>query len=127
LPLKRWVYIAATYEAHEGLAIYIDGKEAGRLPVQGEINEAAGVDLLIGRVRRPALPVPAGAIHPMYPVWYSLDGILDELKIYETSQSSEQVLQAYDAVKPPERDVLPGRKCPQARPEQGDLERTIAH
>jgi hypothetical protein len=119
LPLKRWVHIAATYEAHRGLAIYIDGEEAGRLPVDGEMNEANGVDLLIGRVRRPALPVPAGAIHPKYPVWYSLDGILDELKIYGSSQSSEQVQQAYDAVKAPKEDILPWAKMPSGPPGAG--------
>ena len=53
----------------------------GQLAVQGELTPADS-DILIGRVRQPTLPFPEAAIHPSYPIWYSLDGILDEVEIY---------------------------------------------
>ena len=106
LPLKKWSHIVGTCDSSRGLTIYIDGKEAGRLAVQGKPSLLGRADLLIGRVRQPMLPVPAEAIHPDYPVWYSLDGILDEVKIYDRSLSQDQVEQAYRAVSAPGGEVL---------------------
>ncbi len=83
--------MVGTFDSTRGLAVYIDGKEVGRLPVEGSMKAAEHVDLLIGRTRQAVLPLPAEAIHPFYPVWYSLDGILDEVKIYSRSLSPEEV------------------------------------
>lgn len=119
LPLKKWAHIAGTYDASQGLTIYIDGKQAGHLPVQGPMTVADRLDVLIGRVRRPMLPVPSGLIHPKYPVWYSLDGILDEVEIYDHSLSPEMLAQSYTAVKAPEGNVLPWPKMPSGPPGAG--------
>ena len=107
LPLKKWVHIVGTYSAAQGLMVYINGREAGRLAVQGKLSPLEGEDLLIGRVRQPMMPVPAEAIHPKYPVWYSLDGILDEVRIYSRSLSSEEVENAFRSVSAPAGEVLP--------------------
>jgi hypothetical protein len=106
LPLKRWVHIVGTCDGGRGLALYINGEEAGRLAMQGQLSLAEDADLLIGRVRQPLLPVPAEAIHPKYPVWYSLDGILDEVKIYDRSLSQDEVKKAYRSVSAPGGEVL---------------------
>jgi hypothetical protein len=107
LPLKKWVHVAGTFDSTDGLAVYIDGKEAARLPVKGSLKAADQVDLLIGRPRQAMLPVPAEAIHPFYPVWYSLDGTLDEIEIYSRSLNAEEVQKSYAEVKPSAGEVLP--------------------
>ncbi|HEX5483366.1 MAG TPA: LamG domain-containing protein [Terriglobia bacterium] len=119
LPLKKWAHIAGTYDASQGLTIYIDGKPAGHLPVQGQMTTADRVDILIGRVRRAMLPVPSGLIHPKYAVWYSLDGILDEIEIYDHSLSAESLAQTYASVQAPEGEVLPWPKMPSGPPGAG--------
>jgi hypothetical protein len=116
LPLKKWVHIVGTCDSSQGLAIYVDGKEAGRLAVQGTLSLLysqlehpeihSDMDLLIGRVRHPMLPDPGEAIHPTYPVWYSLDGILDEVKIYDRSLSQDEVEKAYRSLSAPGGEVL---------------------
>ncbi|MGH9455387.1 MAG: LamG domain-containing protein, partial [Terriglobia bacterium] len=120
LPLKKWAHIVGTYDQNRGLTIYIDGKEAGNLPARGSITSAGNkVDLLMGRVRQPLLPVPANAIHPKEPIWYSLDGILDEVKIYDVGLSAEEVQHHYASVKAPEGEVLPWPKLPAGPPGAG--------
>ncbi len=114
LPLKRWIHVAGTYETNQGrgfLKIYVNGKQAGELAVQGELTPAH-TDILIGRVRQPMMPFPEAAIHPKYSVWYSLDGILDEVSVYDRSLSSAEIASAYAAVKVPAEDVLPWQKMP---------------
>lgn len=120
LPLKKWVHIAGTYDPEQGLVLYIGGKEAGRLRVRGSITPAGNrVDLLIGRIRQPLLPVPANAIHPKQPVWYSLDGILDDLAIYDRALSAEEEEKIDTSVEPPQGNVLPWPKLPSGPPEAG--------
>lgn len=105
LPLKRWAHIVGTFDASRGLRIYIDGKEVGRLETHGRMNPAFGSDVLIGRVYQPTITYPTYAL--MYPVFYSLDGILDELSIYDRGMTPEEVEKAYAAFKAPEGEVLP--------------------
>jgi Concanavalin A-like lectin/glucanases superfamily len=120
LPLKKWVYVVGTYNKDQGLAIYIDGKKVGNLSARGPITSAGNkVDLLIGRVRHPLLPVPGNAIHPKEPIWYSLDGILDEVKIYGRERSAEDVQRDYSSVSAPRGDVLPWPKLPSGPPGAG--------
>lgn len=114
LPLKKWARVAASYENTGGralLTIYIDGAEAGQLSLPGEMTPAE-TNILIGRVREATLPFPEAAIHPKYPVWYSLDGILDDLEIFNRTLSPAEIASAYAAVKAPTADVLPWQKMP---------------
>lgn len=121
LPLKQWAHIAGTYQITNGrgeLKIYLNGKCVGRLAVSGEMLPAPA-DLLIGRVRAPMLPFPEAAAKPQYPVWYSLDGILDNIAIRSRSLSAEQLAADYAAVKAPSGDVLPWPTMPSGPPGSG--------
>ena len=44
LPLKKWAHVVGTFDSTRGLAVYIDGKEVGRLPVEGSMKAAEHVD-----------------------------------------------------------------------------------
>jgi hypothetical protein len=114
LPLKKWVHIAGTYETTQGqgrMRIYVDGTQVGQIAVQGELSPAR-TDVLIGRIRQATMPFPEASIRPRYRVWYSLDGILDEVQIYNRNLSPEEIASAYAAVKVPGGDVLPWPKMP---------------
>jgi len=98
IPLKQWTHVAATFDRARGLAVFIDGEQVASLAIAGSPTIAAGTDLIIGRIRRPMLPAPSDAIHPLDPVWYSLEGSLDELEIWSTSLSAAQVREIREAV-----------------------------
>ena len=119
IPLKKWAHLAGTYDDSRGLTIYLDGKEVGSLAVSGPMLTAEHQDLLIGRVREPALPFPSFSISPHDAVWYSLDGILDEVALYDRSLSGEQVQQAYAAAHAPSGDVIPWPVLPSGPPGAG--------
>jgi Concanavalin A-like lectin/glucanases superfamily len=105
VPLKKWAHVAGTYDPAKGMAIYLDGKSVGEFPVQGTLSAAEREDLVIGRTRDPILP--AQWIHPKIPVRYSLDGILDEIRIYDRSLAAEEIAKQYATLHPPAGDVLP--------------------
>jgi len=107
LPLKKWAHVAGTFDETGGLALYMDGKEVGRLAVRGTMLPAEMLDLVIGRVREPLPPYPSITISPWYPVWYSLDGILDEVAIYDRSLTADELQSAYASAHAPAGEVIP--------------------
>jgi len=117
LPLKKWSHVVGTYDPAKGMAIYLDAKPVGQMPLQGILSPADREDLVIGRTRDPILP--AQWIHPKIPVRYSFDGILDELRIYERSLPAQEVAKAYAEVHPPSGDALPWPVLPSGPPGPG--------
>jgi hypothetical protein len=121
LPLKRWAHVAGTYATDQGegrLTMTIDGKEAGQLAVRGTLSTARA-DILIGRVREATLPFPEAVVKPQYPIWYSLDGILDDLVIEDHPSSTSEIAGAVAAAHAPQGDVLPWPKMPSGPPGAG--------
>src|SRR5258708_29702501 len=99
------------------MSIYLDGKSVGEMPLQGLLSPAEREDLVIGRARDPILP--AQWIHPKIPVRYSLDGILDEIRIYDRSLPAEEIARKHADVPPPTGDVLPWPVLPSGPPGAG--------
>jgi hypothetical protein len=98
LPLNKWTHVAAVYSEKEGMFIYLDGKLVGEKEIQGKFVPALGIDIdesvsnlsvLIGRSRVKAKPF--GTLRPYGTQDHHsfFDGIIDEVKIYDTSLSSE--------------------------------------
>jgi hypothetical protein len=117
LPLKKWSHIAATYQSDKGLSIYIDGKLAGELASQGPFTPAHDQDLLIGHVREATLPL--GYIHPEFPVWYSFDGLIDELQLFNIARSESDIAADFAKVHLPAADPLSFPKLPSGPPGPG--------
>lgn len=119
IPLKKWARVTGTFDESKGLRLYLNGKPVGELRVQGKLIPAARTHLLIGRVREPMFPGPPPTIHPQHPVWYSLDGILDEVEIYNRSLNSTGIKSSYLGVKVPNQDALSYPKLPSGPPGAG--------
>jgi hypothetical protein len=117
VPLKKWSHVAGTYDPVKGMAVYLDGKAVGELSVQGPLTVAEHEDLVIGRVRQPTLP--AQWIHPKLPVWFSFDGILDDIRIFDYSLDPAEIAQAFAAVKVPAGNPLPWAVLPSGPPGPG--------
>jgi hypothetical protein len=95
VPLDRWTHVTGVYDPQTGIHLYIDGAPQGALPVTGNFTPAANAPLWIGRNLRDLPPVALVREKVSYPAKYSLDGILDDLQIYDHSLSSEEVAAAY--------------------------------
>lgn len=125
LPLKKWSHVAATFDSGTGLTIYIDGKIAGQLRVLGDMIPADDQNLIIGRVREPILP--AHWIHPKYPVWYSFDGIIDEIEIFDRALTADEIATQYAEFHPPSGNVLQWPTLPFGPPGPGPFGAYYTH
>ncbi|MHC4912346.1 MAG: LamG domain-containing protein, partial [Planctomycetota bacterium] len=118
LDLGRWYHVAAVYESGEGVRIYRDGKEVGRVSAAGKVKFAPELDILIGRNRAPTAPTHPVRTWATYPSWYSFDGIMDEVKIYGRALSGEEIGRAYKAKRPRHKPEFAARAFPTA-PKRG--------
>ncbi|MFL6353060.1 MAG: LamG domain-containing protein, partial [Bryobacteraceae bacterium] len=125
LPLRKWAQVSATFGPNHVLTLYLNGKQAGILTMDGNWEPAYREELRIGRVRSPQLP--AQWIHPKYPVWYSFDGLLDEIRIFDHSLGGEEVGRRFETVHAPTAQVLPWPVLPSGPPGKGRFGAYYAH
>jgi hypothetical protein len=110
LPILRWSHVAGTIDPEKGMAVYIDGKPAGRNPVKGTFIPAKETDIWIGMSQ--TKQVPAGKTRRGEPGWLVFDGLIDELKIHYQALSAKQVRTAFASIKPADVQPLQYRKMP---------------
>lgn len=117
LPLRKWAHVTATFDPNQGVTLYLDGKSAAQLAVKGKFDAAPLQEFRIGRVAQPTLP--AEWIHPKYAVWYSLDGVLDDVSIYNQALSPSAVAEDFDKAHATTDYVLPLPVLPSGPPGKG--------
>ena len=101
IPLRKWSHIAALFDARRGIALFLDGREAGSLDFQGIPAYAGNADLWIGmnpEKRKPSHIVGQGA--GTVEGWWAFDGIMDEIRISDRALSAEELRKSYEAVRP---------------------------
>jgi hypothetical protein len=88
LPLYQWNHLVATFDSAIGVRLYLNGKPAGAFPFKGAFNSAADTDLLLGRNK--AARLLSFEVREKSKVLCSLEGILDEVKIYRRALSEAE-------------------------------------
>jgi len=83
IPLRRWTHMKAVFKQGRGVSLYIVGKKAAE--IRGRFFPADGEDLRIGMSREKFEPSNPVRPFSMLPCLYSLDGIFDKLRIYNTA------------------------------------------
>jgi hypothetical protein len=114
LPLRTWVLVAAVYDPGSGIRLYADGRLVGAVTRSSRFKPAGAADLVLGSVTEPVRPSHAvGAGEGTLPSWFSLDAVLDELKI-RSGTLSETDLRARAAAPEGVRQPppLPPRRMP---------------
>jgi len=108
VPFMQWSHIASTFDSKDGLKLYINGQDAGRLVVGGHL-EGGGGAFQIGRNLE---EIPAASSRKI-PASFSFDGIIDELKIYRRALDASEIAEAYESSRPNGPPPLVWRKLPQ--------------
>lgn len=112
IPYMAWSHIAGIFDKNKGIYLYIDGEEAAHLPVRGKMTVADNVELEIGRNREELPPTDLVREDVSFPASYSFDGIIDELKIYDTALDARQIQSSWKIEKPKGEPALKWRKWP---------------
>lgn len=112
LPLRKWVSVVAVFKNKVGLELYIDGKKVAEKSGPYSFSQAREEPLRIGmnrEKREPAYPVRPFAT---LACWYSFDGLIDEVKVFNDALSLEEIAGYYAAEIPRSEPGLPARVMP---------------
>jgi hypothetical protein len=96
LPLRQWVHITATYDGNF-MKIFVNGKEKGSITAV-ELPEFSPRDLIIGRNTQKFIPFNPVRIycHECHiPALYSLDGLIDELALYDRALTETEIEEGF--------------------------------
>lgn len=96
LDRRTWYHLVANYSKDTGLMkVYMDGKKVGqKLIAKGDLEVSEkSIRIGKGKDRRPIRPVRRNTFADSY----SLDGLIDEVKIYDISLSDQQVKATYQS------------------------------
>ncbi|MBN2209851.1 MAG: LamG domain-containing protein [Sedimentisphaerales bacterium] len=99
LPLRRWVHVAGTYDAATGaMKLYINGAPAGERTIDPGAVNMPDAPICIGKggERVSAFPV----FKWRFKAEYALDGLLDEVRIYNEPLSAAAIKTGYEDFKP---------------------------
>jgi len=125
--LYQWTHIAAVLNKLKNtVQIFINGEAVGKMSLQGQDIEIPKTDIVIGLNKKPenatqhvsrVYPPGVRTLKGNLARIYGIEGLLDEIKMYNVSLTQEQVQQLYEALKPTnenqnnpdlERRILPG-------------------
>lgn len=98
IPLREWTHIAAVYENGVGVKLFINGKPVAEYNLSGQPSYAPKEELRLGMNYTAVFPSNRIGENGITPYWFSIDGILDELKIYDEALSVDKVQSIVSAV-----------------------------
>ena len=107
VPLREWTHISAVYEAGVGVTLYINGRQVAEYLTSGSPAYLPKGEIRIGMNYEAVFPSNRIGEKGITPYWFSLDGILDELKVYDDALNAGQVESIYNkidikTIRPPE-------------------------
>ncbi len=112
IPLWKWTHVVASYDSNTGITLYANGKSVAQLAASGQPVFAPDVDLKIGTNHVISKPSNIHRDYGTLPQFFSLDGILDELKIYNHALSDEQITASLNDARLQAKPDLPPRRLP---------------
>ena len=120
LPLRRFTHVAAVFRENEGVRLYVNGVEAARLDTRGMLNTAPEQDLVLGANRTKVMPShPVPPAEGTRPSWFSLDGILDEVRLFDRALAPEEIVREARRAQASLAPDLPPRVLPSGPPGPG--------
>jgi len=112
IPLKSWTHVSGIFDPKKGLSVFINGIEQGHLKFQDGMIWPKKADLIIGSIAKPKKPDYIHREHGTLLGWYSLDAILDEVKIYKQSLDPDKLKRSVRTQKPTDPPDIPLRVLP---------------
>jgi len=95
LPLRKWMNIVGVYSAEKELNLYVNGTLVASLPIHGSITYPRHAKCVIGMAAVPGKPSETIRTWGTVDQYYGLDGIIDELKVYDQAFTIDKIKENY--------------------------------
>jgi len=120
IELLKWSHIAATIDGNGEMTVYINGKNSGTFSagkygwdITGWANPSVGTDMWIGRSHTKMSPQGTEREPSQKTLSFmNFDGLIDEVKIYNTALDQIEISRNYNQVQPQVSQPLKYSKFP---------------
>ena len=108
IPLRTWMHVVGVYRARSEMSLYINGTLVASNRVPGSITHARS-GYLVGMVARPEKPSDIHRTRGTLPAFFGLDGILDEVGVYDRALAAAAIKERSARVAGLKPDIAPRR------------------
>ncbi|MBN1387565.1 MAG: LamG domain-containing protein [Bacteroidales bacterium] len=116
LELKKWYHVACTFNRQDGMKVFVNGGLSASNNNTKRLTMASDIPYRAGRNNRKLAPTDPVRAWATFPSWYSLDGIIDELKLYNESLDPDIINQNYKAFDKLPEPAFEDRRFPSVKP-----------
>jgi hypothetical protein len=113
IPTFKWTHVMASYNKTAGeIVLYINGEEKTKVSTAAaKLVLAGSTELTVGLNTVDLVPTDPIRTWATFPSRMGLDGLIDEVKLYDTAFSPADAQASYSALKPanPTQDLQPRR------------------
>jgi hypothetical protein len=109
LALRKWTHIVGVYSAAKDMKLYVNGEPVVSLPITGSITYPNNTNGIIGMVAVSGKPSDAIRSWGTVDAFYGLDGIIDEIKVFDKVLTSDQIKGDYSKFTVKAPDISPRR------------------
>jgi len=108
IPLRTWTHVVGVYRANAEVALYLNGALVASNKILGSIS-AKRSNYELGMVARPGKPSDIHRTWGTVAAYYGLDGILDEVKVYDRALPAARIKESHAAADVKKPDIFPRR------------------
>jgi len=108
IPLRTWTHVVGVYRANAEVALYMNGALVASNKILGSISVKRS-NYELGMVVRPGKPSDIHRTWGTVAAYYGLDGILDELKVYDRALPAAMIKENHAAMVVKKPDISPRR------------------
>ena len=105
VPLRKWIHIGGVYTANKEMALYVNGELVTAIPIKGSLTDPSKTSCILGMVTVPGRPSNTIRTWGTVEAYYGLDGIVDEIKVFDAALTAEQIKDNFLKVKPVVPDI----------------------
>ncbi len=109
VPLRKWMHIAGVYTAQKEMVLYVNGESVSSRAISGSLTFPSKTSCILGMVRDAARPSNTIRTWGTLPAFFGLDGIIDEINVFDVALSADQVKSNFLKFKPEFPDIEPRR------------------
>jgi hypothetical protein len=119
IPLRQWAHLQGVYSPTDGLTLFLNGKQVANAKTSGEFEAGNSEKILIGKSTIKQKPEGTVREHGTQPVYMFIDGLIDELKVFDNALTSSEISEYYTKTKPSTTPQIATRSLPLAGAKAG--------
>lgn len=109
IPLRQWMHLAGVYTAGKAMTLYVNGKALCTVPIEGSLTYPSKNNCILGMVASPRRPSDTIRTWGTVPTYYGLNGIIDEIMVFDNALNPDQVKRRFSMYKVVAPDIQPRR------------------